>query len=90
LNQVKQIDQTDRIDEIDPLWGAVRSRGGKWLLLSGVSTRGRRIFGGTGQGNRAEDGISVPGNKPVKQIAEGLHQLKSQEGRKDPPTFDTR
>jgi hypothetical protein len=38
----------------------------------------------------AEDGIPVPGHKPIQQVADGLDQWKAQEGGEDPATLEAR
>ena len=43
------------------------------------STRCTGILGSLRKRNFAEDGISVPGHKPIQQISEGLYQWKVQE-----------
>jgi hypothetical protein len=38
----------------------------------------------------AEDGIPVPGHKPIQQIAEGFDQWEAQEGGENPTTLEAR
>jgi hypothetical protein len=43
------------------------------------STRCTGILGSPSKRNFAEDGIPIPGHKPIQQIAEGLEKWKAQE-----------
>jgi len=43
-----------------------------------------------GKRNCAEDGVPVPGHKPVQQIAEGFNQWNAQENGEDSSTLEAR
>jgi hypothetical protein len=49
------------------------------LFVNDFSTRSIRTLGSPGKRDFAEDGIAIPGHKPIQQIANGLNEWKAQE-----------